>query len=45
MPGTLKPCEACAAGKAKQKNVPKNCDEEKIKNDESQIYLDIATVK
>jgi hypothetical protein len=25
-PGTLEPCESCAAGKARQKNVPKNYD-------------------
>ena len=24
--GILKPCEPCVIGKAKQKNVPKNCD-------------------
>jgi hypothetical protein len=34
-PGSLGPCEACAAGKVKQKNVPKHHDKEKIKKDES----------
>ena len=29
--GSLKPCEACAAGKAKQKNVPKDRDHEVAK--------------
>jgi hypothetical protein len=44
-PGSLGPFEACAARKARQKNIPKHCDDEKIKKVESQIYLDIATVK
>ena len=44
-PGTLEPCDACAAAKAKQKNVPKNRDEEKTTKEEGRIYLDIATVK
>jgi hypothetical protein len=45
MPGTLGPCEACAAGKAKQKNVPKNRGKAQPEVDESRIYLDIASVK
>jgi hypothetical protein len=43
--GTLKPCEACTAGKAKQKNAPKTSDHEPATAEERQIFLDIATVK
>jgi hypothetical protein len=43
--GTMKPCEACAAGKAKQKNLPKH-DKDDMKNGgKTRIYLDIATVR
>jgi hypothetical protein len=47
--GTLKACDACAAcaaTKAKQKNVPKTSSmtPSNMKKDESQIYLDIATI-
>jgi hypothetical protein len=44
--GTLKPCDACAAAKAKQKNVPKTSSmaPSNTKKDESRIYLDIATI-
>jgi hypothetical protein len=44
--GTLKPCDACAAAKAKQKNVPKtrSMAPSNTKKDESRIYLDIATI-
>jgi hypothetical protein len=44
-PGTLRPCESCAAGKAKQKNVPKLSDGEPAEEGKIRIYLDIATVK
>jgi hypothetical protein len=30
----LEPCDACAVAKAKQKNVPKNHDEEKTTKEE-----------
>ena len=43
--GTLNPCEACATGKAKQKNVPKESESKPAKKGENRIYLDIATVK
>jgi hypothetical protein len=43
--GTLGPCEACAAGKANQKNVSKESDHEKAKSSNERIFLDISTVK
>jgi hypothetical protein len=43
--GSCKPCEACAAGKAKQKNVPKESEHKLANKDANQIFLDIATVK
>jgi hypothetical protein len=43
--GTWKPCEACAAGKAKQKNVPKESEHKPATKGENRIFLDIATVK
>ena len=43
--GTLPPCEACAAAKAKQKNVPKSSDHRVADADAGRIFLDIATVK
>jgi hypothetical protein len=44
--GTLKPCVACAATKAKQKNVPKmsSMASSNTSKDKCPIYLDIATV-
>ena len=42
--GSLTPCKACAAGKAKQKNVPKTKDEE-VTDKLMRIHLDIMTVK
>jgi hypothetical protein len=44
--GTLKPCDACASAKAKQKNVPKTSSmaPSNTKKDKSRIYLDIATI-
>jgi hypothetical protein len=44
--GTLKPCDACAAPKAKQKNVPKtsSMSPSNTTKDKSRIYLDIATI-
>jgi hypothetical protein len=44
-PGELKPCQACAAGKAKQKNVPKASEHKSSKVSNERVYLDIATVK
>jgi hypothetical protein len=41
----MKPCAACAAAKAKQKNVPKESDHEPATGSNRQIFLDIATVK
>ena len=44
--GSMKPCQSCAAGKAKQKNVPKESDEKlKAVEGKNRIYLDIATIK
>jgi hypothetical protein len=44
-PGGLEPCQACAAGKAKQKNVSKASPHEPAKASNERIFLDIATVK
>ena len=44
-PGTLGPCTACAAGKAKQKNVPKLTEGVPSTKEEPRIYLDISTIK
>jgi hypothetical protein len=44
-PGTLKSCEAFAAAKAKQKNVPQVSAGTPAKNGKNRIYLDIARVK
>ena len=43
--GTMKPCDACAAAKAKQKNLPtgRNHIPSKISNE--RMHLDIATIK
>jgi hypothetical protein len=44
--GNLKPCDACATGKAKQKNVPKVSKHQPAMNkNEARIFLDLATVK
>ena len=43
--GTMMPCESCAAGKAKQKNVPKEKPFEEAKNDVGRYFLDVASVK
>jgi hypothetical protein len=43
--GTWTPCEDCAAGKAKQKNVPKESDPESKEKNESRMFLDISTIK
>ena len=43
--GTLKPCEACAAGKAKQRNVVKESDHVKAEGTNERVFLDIATIK
>ena len=42
--GSLGVCEACAAGKAKQKNVPKESDHEPAKLCNERMFLDISTV-
>ena len=42
--GGLGPCEACAVGKARQQNVPKD-PEKAIADGKFHIYLDMATVK
>jgi hypothetical protein len=43
--GSLGPCYACAAGKAKQKNVLKRSEHIPSAENNGRIYLDIATVK
>jgi hypothetical protein len=45
--GTMPPCEACTAAKAKQKNVPKTSskDPTSTTKETSRIYLDIATIR
>jgi hypothetical protein len=42
--GIMNPCDACAAGKAKQKNVPKIKEYEENDN-LNRVFLDIATIK
>jgi hypothetical protein len=47
-PGSLGPCESCAAGKAKQKNLPKSSyNDEPKANEENvvQAFMDIASLK
>jgi hypothetical protein len=39
--GALKPCESCAVGKAKQKNVPKKSDHVPTAKPGERLYLDI----
>jgi hypothetical protein len=43
--GPWKQCASCAAGKAKQKNDPKESEHASRKKGENQIFLDIATVE
>jgi hypothetical protein len=43
--GTWKPCEACAAGKAKQKNVPIESKHKPATKGENRIFIDIAMDK
>jgi hypothetical protein len=43
--GPMQPCEACAAGKARQKNLPTNTEHEVAKKGEDRIFLDISTIK
>jgi hypothetical protein len=43
--GSLDPCVACTAGKAKQKNVPKLSEHVPSTENNGRIYLDIATIK
>ena len=43
--GGMKPCEACAAAKAKQKNVPKASEHIPASKPAERIYIDIATVR
>jgi hypothetical protein len=42
--GTWSPCEACAAGKARQKNLPKS-EHAPAEKGANRIFLDLATVK
>ena len=43
--GTLGPCEACAAGKAKQKNVTKKSEHKIAEKSNERVFLDISTGK
>jgi hypothetical protein len=44
--GLMRPCDACAAAKAKQKNVPKQQDDHvPATGTDLRIFLDIATIK
>ena len=43
--GTLGPCEACAAGKAKQKNVIKESKHDPANDSNERIFLDISSVR
>jgi len=43
--GGLKPCDACSAGKAKQKNVPKASEHIPATTNNERIFLDIATLR
>ena len=45
MTENLPPCESCAIGKAKQKNVPKVRDKDAVLDKRSRIFLDIASIK
>ena len=42
--GVMNPCPSCAAGKAKQRNVPKNSDRHKAKKPGERLYHDISTI-
>ena len=44
-PGPLCKCEACAIGKARQKNIPVNHDTVAAKKDKGRYFLDIGSVK
>jgi hypothetical protein len=44
-PGTLKSCKACAAAKAKQKDVPQVSEGKPVEDGKNCIYLDIAMLK
>ena len=43
--GTLGPCEACAAGKAKQKNVVKKSEHIPATKSNERMFLDISSVR
>eukprot|EP00957_Ditylum_brightwellii_P170740 12995910-Ditylum_brightwellii.AAC.1 len=43
--GKMKPCESCAVGKARQKNVKKQSNHEKADRPGKQIFTDISTIK
>jgi hypothetical protein len=44
--GSLKPCDGCLAGKAKQKNVPKDSDHEAASElNEARVFLNITMIK
>jgi hypothetical protein len=41
----MRPCDACAAAKANQKNLPKESNHEPATGSDRRMFLDIATVK
>jgi hypothetical protein len=43
--GNLKPCDACAEGKAKQRNVPKISGHKIATVNQARVFLDIATIR
>jgi hypothetical protein len=42
---SMEPCESCAVGKAKQKNVPKKSEHISAVKPGKRIYLDISSIK
>ena len=45
LPGAMEPCPDCAAGKARQKNVPKDSTDKRSTVNMERVYHDIATIK
>ena len=42
---SMKSCEACGSGKAKQENISKNIDQEPVKENTEKIFINISSVK
>ncbi|MGH7955289.1 MAG: reverse transcriptase domain-containing protein [Gloeomargaritales cyanobacterium] len=43
--GQMNPCDACASGKAKQKNVSKDSNHKPARSNAERLFLDISTIK